>query len=411
MDFNKFSQFINILYDDRQKYNIDAWHIRGAFANLTEIPYRDVRDGFSKYVRTCMISKKVLDEIVELQFKCRTLFGWDENTDTLIDGAGYLGYRSKRFADILYNEIRSESEEDRNSISSKYFLVFCLASAARTSPYAFELFWKIHWGTWASHWIWDKTETERKAIGEEAFELERNVIEGLRDSIRIFDIASPNVILLLISKYINRYDYIPPMVDAIFDKVLGDTPNVKCIVIDGEGNESIITKDFSENVLPLVMNPNLLGYIEGVCKKWCGNDLSFRRKIEDVINSQDLEISYLTYFLVGKYEKADHEVKGLENLKKELEKMGGDEKKKSSDSDFDYWQHDVNCLPEKVKLANFLKCSFERLHNESTREDEFKSWSKLFNSYRFDRLSLPGEAYDYISFHRGTFQQRVLSGW
>ena len=411
MNFEKFSQIINILYDDRKKFNIDAWHIQGAFPNLTEIPYQDVRDCFFKYVRTCRASKKVLDEIVDLQFKCRTLFGWDEIIETLIDGAGYLGYSSKRFADILYKEIISESKEDRNSISSKYFLVFCLASAARTSSHAFELFWKIHWGTWASHWIWNKTETERKAIAEEVFELDRDVIEGLRDSIRIFDIASPNVILLLISKYINRYDYIPPMVDAIFNRVLGDTPNVKCFVIDDEGNESSVTKDFSENVLPLIMNPNLLGYIEGIINKWCKNDFSFRRTTENVINSQELEISYLTFFLIKKHEKANLEVRKSEELKKEFVEKGDDEKKNYNDGDLDYWQHNVNSLPEKVNLANFLKCSFERLQNESTREAEFQYWNKLFYSYRFERLSLPGEAYDYINFHRDTFRQRVLSGW
>ena len=401
MEIREFVQIINKLYDERDKHNTDVWHVGGFFYRLTDSSPADVKDAFSTYAKRSRASKKILDEIVTLQKKYRTLFGWDENVSHMIGALGYLGQKSIKFADYLFERITSTNEDDRYSISEKYFLTFCLTTAARVDLYSTGLLWKLHWCSWATNWIWDSRSVDENEIEEEFIRLDSNVHEALRDSMRVFDVAALEVISFLISKLGNNYYGTPPMVWGLLYQVLGETPIVKCLRINEENDYTYTTVNFSDQVLTLFRNPRNLSNIEKLFSEWCRNDEKFRLETLRAIDSIETDISYLSHFLIMKLKKVRLSVK------EKLAFMSENEKHESGSNNLYDWQENAKQLKDDENLKEFLEFSLERLKNESTQKEEYRSWQKSMYAKRLDKLSFFGQAYDYIHFHKSTFRHRI----
>ena len=404
MEIKKFNQFIDQLYEDRDKYNIDAWHVRGYFSSMTGVSPAEVEDAFLSYAKRSAARRKILDDIVTLQKKYRTLFGWDENINNMIGALSYLGQKSNKFADYLFERITSKPEEERYSISEKYFLTFCLTKAARVDLHAAGLLWRLHWCSWATNWIWDSRSVDEDEIEEEFIQLDRNVHEGLRDSMKVFDTAASEVICFLISKLNNNYYGTPPMVWALLKQVLGETASVRCLLLDQEGDYSYSTEDFTDQVLTLLRNPRNLSNIENLFSIWCKNDERFRFETLKVINSPELEIDYLTQFLIMKLRKVSR------TIKDELALMSQEEKQENDPHDLSDWQERSKHLEDDQKFKGLLEQWIGRLKDASTRQEEYVFWQRAMHKTRLDRLTLSGEAYDYINFHKHTFRQRIMRG-
>ena len=329
---------------------------------------------FFAHTKGVTVQREIVNELVTLDHEYRTLFGWEQNVEYLIEAFGYLGQRSNEFSDYMFEGITSKTQEDKHGISGKLFLTFCLTTAAKVNPHSAELLWKLHWSSWAAHWMWDLRASEKKEIDEEYIRLDESVARGLRDSMRAFNIASPEVITFLTSKIFNAHS-VPPMIWSLLYQVLGDTPKVKCLVINEKGNYSHKTKNFTSQVIPFLKNPNNLSSMGNLFSKWCKSDEKFRLKSLKTIDSKDTEISYLIYYLLWKLGKE-------KNIRRKT----------------------------KGKDEEFLEYSIERLKNKETRDKDFRMWQKAMYENRLNKFSLAGGAYDYVNYHRFNFRQRVMAG-
>jgi hypothetical protein len=410
MEFEQFIQIIDKLYEDRSQYNIDAWRVGGFFYNITETTPVEIKETFFKYTKQVRVHKKVLNELVALQHKYRTLFGWDEIVEYLIEAFGYLGQKSNKFSDHLFESITSKVKEDKHGISAKYFLTFCLTTAAKVNLHSIDLLWKLHWCSWAGNWIWDSRTVDKEEIEEEFIQLDENVHRGLRDSMRVLDIASPKVISFLILKLNNAYYHTPPMVWVLVNQILGDTPEVKCLLLNKEGDYVYQIKDFADQVLVLLGNPNNLGNIENLFLKWCKNDRRFRQRTSEVLDDTDTEISYLIHYLIMKLREANRKVRDGRKLKEELATMSEKDRQEVDSTDLHIWQKRANHLESDEKHKEFLENSIARLKNGKARVEDSQIWRNAMYEKRFDRFSFAGEAYDYINYHRFTFRQRIMVG-
>jgi|GEM_PF-5583130 len=416
MEFQRFVQGIDRLYSKIDELNTDA--MQGRFhIYFKDISLNEVKEALLSFAKKSTGNRKDLDKIIILQWKYRRLFGWDENVYSIIDAAGYLGQRYVDISDYIFDqiilennsdddfeedEIESESESDK-----KYVLVHCLTAFAKINPRSTSLLWRLHWCSWGTNWIWNSgTADEEKQF----IELDKDVHQGLHEARKVFDIASPEVINFLISQMTNS-ESIPPMMFVLLNQVLGDVPLVKCQIIGEDGNYSNITHDFSDQVISLIRNSNLLGQIDDLFARWCKNDINFRQKTSNAIDDTDTEISYLIYFLKDKLKEAKRKTEGTKQIEQELKSMTEERKRELNlDSiDIEIYQDEIKHLPEDIKRAGFLELTLERLRNEETKAETFRMCKDAMYKNQFDRVSFWGEAYDYINFRRFTFRQRTLN--
>lgn len=178
-----------------------------------------------------------------LQKGYRNQYDWDEDFQHIIEAGGFLAHKYDSLADYIFEKITAPVEDN---CDYKYFLPFCLTVAAKTSLHAIELLWKLLVLTWP--------ESLREGFTkDENIDINKDARDGLKEGWKLFDVASPEVIDYLLSRII-KSEEAPSLIFAMLDRALGETPNVTCQAMDREGNCSDIERDFSIQVIALMIH-------------------------------------------------------------------------------------------------------------------------------------------------------------
>lgn len=369
LDMDKIFEIVNYLYENRAGHNTDAWRsINDSFNQTTGISTSEFKEALLSYLKKRRGNQRKIDRVVNFQAKYRTLFGWDENVDNTLNALGYLGQRSNHYTDYLFKKITSDSKEGKLATSEKFFLSRCITLAAQINPRATEYFRKLVY-----------TNTVASITSDDDYlQIARStsVQRGIDAGIRRFDIASPKVILFLLEK-LAKLDYSPIDMYKLLNRVLGETPNVRCKIVDTEGNYSYLQRNFSKEAIKYIkMNPPwemTLPYYSWL-KLWCKNDHSFMNKIEEIAHGKDLAISYLIRFLKmrERYLKRNTTEPDRENR-------------------LHFLEDSINCLSSKIAKE---------------RMGEFKLWENAFHPSS-NRYTLANMAFDYIMYETRILWQLI----
>lgn len=290
MEFEKLIFVIDKLYRNRNKY--DLYHDDDGFSRIFNISTDEVRKSLFSFAALCEIDRTLFKKIYILQRKYRKLFGWDENINSIVEFAGYLGQRSDIFAGFLFQKIKAKVQEDSDPENDKYFLAQCISQAAKINPIATNMVYKL--------WFSNTLAPPKKKNSDFIETLMTTAVrKGIKDSIWQLDKASPEVITFLFRKLVT-VEHSPLAIYEILNRVLGEIPIVDCVLIDKIGNYSMIQKDFSKEGLEyIIQNPpserTITYYSWFSC--WCRNSDAFKEQVGCLLHNKYIDVSLLTRYI------------------------------------------------------------------------------------------------------------------
>jgi hypothetical protein len=351
---------------------------------------KSVEEAFYSFSKNSIGERTDLDLLLSLQSQYRRTRQWDPYFQFVIEAGGYLGQNYNDIAKYIFERIISDELDETDS---KYFLCFCLTLAAANNKYALRCLWKLR--------RYQKMESFYRGIGvssikdhnnERKLVINNDISRGLADSWKLFEIASPEVIKNIFT-LIKRFGEPPPLPWHIINKLLGDSPNVTCQIIDKDGNPASITRYFGDDAIPLLNNCNIHKEIDFLYR-WCEKDPSFKQKATNALNNIDTSISFIIIFLKSEIRKNKHEIADppVETLKYLAEK---------SKKEFILEE----AIEELNKFGTFLQSSITRLENKETRMAEYTKWKEAAQSTR--RGSLAWTIFDFIENTKFNFVNRI----
>ena len=333
-----------------------------SYRKKTFLPYELDKVLFA-FAQNNFADKEAVDKLISCQDKFRKLFQFQDEIVALYQAIGYMGQRSDEISEYLFSKIRQGDKRDPEECPNRsYFLGFCLTYAAKINPLATKLLLSL----------WQPE--VNKHDGE--------TIDGIRDSRKLFDIASPEVIEYLFSERLGTENGPIPVFEYM-NRVLGNKPLVKCQTINENGDYEFTTVDFSDKVLSLLVhkppyNPTIPLYMW--LSKWCNNDSIFKSKALIAVNDKniDRDIIYLSRYLPialkdvsGNYEMIktvlgdkynERDKEEIEFLKGQIEKFKNDIQSLSSKNRicrnevFKYWEH---AAANQRYLNNYAHFAFD----------------------------------------------------
>lgn len=359
---------------------------------------KNVCEAFLAFARKSSGNRNDIDKLILLQDEYRKTYHWDNDFHCLIEAGGYLGQRYDEIADYIFERLIS-SEED--NADYKYFLSHCLTVAAKINPHATELLWKLYFSAQisASGAYGSRSGSELgKRFEGEHYALNSDVVRGMADSRKLFDIASPDVITFLI----NQLNVTPlPVMDFWLVQVLGDNPVVSCQILNADGNYSTISQDFSNQVLSLLRNSSLFGTLSPIgalFAKWCSINIGFKTDVVRTLGDHESDISFMIDYLEMRIRNLDYEIMNLstKDINKILTELGGK-------------KLDVDAEIERMKeIKVFFEKSVSRLENKETSESEFEYQLKLANEFMTKYGKRP-EMLDFIDWRKHEIRKKTTS--
>jgi len=260
-------------------------------------------EAFDSFAKQSSGDKRDLDLLISIQREYRKIvqcYLWEQRFRPAVEAGGYLGHKYNNIVDYMYEIIVAQVIDENDPL---YFLPFCLTVAAKSNIHATELLLKLK----KYHWMW-QLEYDGKELNEvDYIRLNQDVRVGLKDSRILFDTATPEVIEYLFSRV--PENGANPHIIGMLNNIMGDNPNVKCLKIDEKGGYSSIYRDFSKDVISLIMNGIIIQEDVDFVYRWCNNDIVFTKMVMDAFENPEIRILYVISYLRGKIESVESQIK------------------------------------------------------------------------------------------------------
>jgi len=220
----------------------------------------------------------------------------------------------------------------------------------------------------------------------------------MADSRKLFDTASPEVITFLIDRIANSH-FSPSTMDQLLAQGLGDYPVVQSQVLDADGNYSIISQDFSKQILPLLRNSNLFNTISPIgdlFSKWCRKDFGYKTDVIRTLDDHESTIAFFIDFLEVQIKELDLDIRNpSERAFKTLDEIEG--KEVGVDARIERMKK------EKGRLENLVS----RLENKETREADSALLLKAADLSKTYGYSRQPEAFQFIDWMKNEILNRI----
>jgi hypothetical protein len=364
-------------------YDLDSFQAQYSKTNSVE-------EAFLSFSRNSIGERSDLDLLLTLQSQYRRKWQWDHNFHLVIEAGGYLGQKYSDISKYIFERIISDELDETDQ---KYFLCFCLTLAALNNKFALRCLWKLRrYQKMEGFERWADARSLKDEKCESKIVINNDVSRGLADSWKLVEIASPEVIRYIFT-LIKYFGDPPPLPWNTINKLMGDSPSVKCQIIEKNGNPSVTTHYFGDDAIPLLLNCNLHKEIDFIYR-WCETDPSFKQKVIIALNDIDTSISYVTLFLKAELRKNKHEISDppIETLLYSARK---------SKKEF-VLEEEIESLKN---FGAFLAVSINRLENKETRIAEYTKWKEAAQST--GRGSLAWTIFDFIEYTKFNLLKRV----
>ena len=349
----------------------------------------NIEEAFATFARISDGNKKDFDLLITIQSEYRKSRKWDHDFHFVYEAGGYLGGKYKEIAEYIYQRIILK---EKDNTESKYFLSYCLMIAAQYNVRASELLWNLF--KYA-----ENESDEFKNNSDYPYEYVHPVYDaqlGLKRSMELVDNATADTIIYYFDR-IKKYGDPPSQIIWILNYILGDSPNVQCLVFLENKDKTKVIQNFSDYALPIIYNQRIHLKTEFIFR-WCRNDFVFQEKALEVLDSTEASISFLISFLemqlIAFVEYDIAHLPATESIMQVLNK------------DFNL-EKETEGLEKKKR---FLIDAIEQLKNNETKYEFHQEWIKIAKSLA-GKQTLVTEAFDYIDYVRFKFRKQIETGY
>lgn len=177
----------------------------------------------------------VVNALMQAQLEYRQTNGWREPVEIILEALGLLGQKYPEVVDRLL-EFATHPEPNDDMPDFHYPVAWALCKAAETSMRAMEFV--IQGLRSRDGWGWGNDDSARDTIDD-------NLWEGLKEGIKLFKSASPEVVDYLLKRGYED-EKVVTWARSLLSKIIKGSPLIQCKTVNPDGSVQFKTLDLSE---------------------------------------------------------------------------------------------------------------------------------------------------------------------